>query len=120
AAQRYDQALAVYDDIGNRQGQANSIQSLGHVAYARARYDEAAQRYDQALARYREIGDRYNEAYGLAARARLALATGDRAGAARDMAEAARILTAINLPERAEQLRQEAAGWEPPGLASAG
>jgi tetratricopeptide (TPR) repeat protein len=118
AAERYEQALVVYDAIGDRLGQATSIQSLGDVARMRARYDEAAERYEQALARYREIGDRYNEAYGLAARARLALATGDQGGAVRDMAEAVRILTAINLPERAEQLRQEATGWNATGVVS--
>jgi hypothetical protein len=78
----------------------------------------------EALAVYREIGDRLGEAYGLAARARLAAATGDQNGAAADMAEAARILTAINLTERAEQLPQEAAGWaagwEATGRASSG
>ena len=120
AAERYEQALAVYRDIGNRWGQANSIKSLGHIAYSRARYDEAAERYEQALAVYREIGNRFNEAYCLAARARLAVATGDQDGATRDMAEAARILTAINLPERAEQLRREAAGWETNRMASPG
>lgn len=114
------EALAVYDDIGNRWGQANSIKSLGDVARMRARYDEAAQRYDQALAVYRQIGDRLGEANSMASRARLAVAIGDQSGAAQDMAEAARILTAINLPERAEQLRQEATGWEPRGMASSG
>ncbi|MGH8902733.1 MAG: tetratricopeptide repeat protein [Egibacteraceae bacterium] len=114
------EALAVYRQIGDRLGEAYSVKGLGDIARMRNRYDEAAERYEQALAVYRQIGDRLGEAYSVASRARLALAVGDRDGAAQDMAEAIRILTAINLTERAEQLRQEAAGWDTPGAASPG
>jgi hypothetical protein len=69
-----------------------------------------------ALAVSRQIGDRRGEANSIAARARLALATGDREGAEADMAEAARILDTLHLTERAEALRREAPGWDTPDL----
>ena len=66
----YDQALALYRDIGNRLGEANALKSLGNAARMQHRYDDAIAALDQALAVYRDIGDRHREANASEASAR--------------------------------------------------
>jgi Tfp pilus assembly protein PilF len=56
ARQRFDQALKIYRDIGNRLGEANCLQGLGHVHQALNENEAARQRFDQALKIYRDIG----------------------------------------------------------------
>jgi hypothetical protein len=69
----------------------------------------------QALPIYRQIGDRLGEANTLVSRARLAIATGERASAVAEMAEAIRIYTAINLIQWVKTFQAEAATWETTG-----
>ncbi|MCW5978729.1 MAG: tetratricopeptide repeat protein [Bryobacteraceae bacterium] len=62
ARELYQQALPLYRAIGDRQGEANGIKSLGDVAGMQDRYEEARELYQQALPLYRAIGDRLGEA----------------------------------------------------------
>ncbi len=59
---RYNEALALYRRIGNVDGEANCILSLGYVASARSDHDTAVNRYDEALALHRGIGNVAGEA----------------------------------------------------------
>jgi tetratricopeptide (TPR) repeat protein len=62
ARARYDAALPIYQEIGDRLGEANCIQRLGDVHVQLAEYPQARARYDAALPIYQEIGDRLGEA----------------------------------------------------------
>ena len=106
------QALPIHREIGARLGEANAMQALGDVARMQARYEEAAEYYGQALPIHREIGDRLGEANTRVSRARLAVASGERASADTEMAEAIRIYTAIGLTEWADTFQAERDGWE--------
>jgi len=58
ARARYEQALSLYLEIGDRRGAANCIRALGDVYLRLPEYADARARYEQALPLFREIGDR--------------------------------------------------------------
>ncbi len=62
ARARYESALEVYREIGDRLGEANCIWALGQVDRMLSRNESARARYESALEAYREIGDRLGEA----------------------------------------------------------
>jgi len=59
---RYEEALPIYRQIGDRLGEANCMKALGDVHRMLAEYDAARVRYEEALPIYRQIGARYSEA----------------------------------------------------------
>jgi tetratricopeptide (TPR) repeat protein len=62
ARARYQEALPLHRQVGDMQGEANTIWSLGDVASARSDYDTAQGRYQEALPLYRQVGDMLGEA----------------------------------------------------------
>jgi CHAT domain-containing protein/Tfp pilus assembly protein PilF len=54
----YEQALIVYREIGDRHGEAASLNNLGVCYKAVAEYERAIDYYEQSLAISQEIGDR--------------------------------------------------------------
>ena len=62
ARQRFEQAQAIYETIGNRLGQANCMSDLGEVHRMQGDYEPARQRYEQALTIYEAIGNRLGQA----------------------------------------------------------
>jgi tetratricopeptide (TPR) repeat protein len=58
----YQQALLIYQEIGDRLGEANTLKAIGDVLQFLKRSDEALQRYETALSFYRDIGDRFGKA----------------------------------------------------------
>ncbi|MBY0508360.1 MAG: tetratricopeptide repeat protein, partial [Bryobacteraceae bacterium] len=58
----YQQALPLYQQIGDRLGEANCRQALGDVARMQARYADAFDLYQQALPLFQQIGARLGEA----------------------------------------------------------
>ena len=75
ARNRYQQALAIFEELGDRAGMAATYGQLGVLAQARGDYDTARNRYQQALAIFEELGDRAGMAntyhnLGILARAR--------------------------------------------------
>jgi tetratricopeptide (TPR) repeat protein len=54
----YQQALKIYQEIGARLGEANTLKAIGDVLQFLDRTSEALERYEQALAFYRDIGVR--------------------------------------------------------------
>ncbi|NWG21091.1 MAG: tetratricopeptide repeat protein, partial [Chloroflexi bacterium] len=58
----YQQALALFREIGAKLGEANVLQAIGDVQQFRKETDAALASYQQALALFREIGDRLGEA----------------------------------------------------------
>ncbi len=65
AWQSWQQALAIYREIGDRRGEAYSLGNLGNAYYSLGRYTEAIKYHRQSLEIKREIGDRRGEAASL-------------------------------------------------------
>ena len=63
----YDQALALFRAVGDRLGEANTLQALGDVQNFRKEIDAALESYCQALDLFRAVGDRLGEANTLKA-----------------------------------------------------
>jgi tetratricopeptide (TPR) repeat protein len=62
ARARYEEALPIYQAIGARLGEANTIKRLGEVHVRLAEYEAARARYEEALPIYQAIGVRLGEA----------------------------------------------------------
>jgi tetratricopeptide (TPR) repeat protein len=62
ARARYEQALPLYQQVGDVLGEANCIQSLGDIALARSDHDAARARYEQAQPLYQQAGSVLGEA----------------------------------------------------------
>jgi tetratricopeptide (TPR) repeat protein len=60
--QRYQAALAIFEELGDRSSVALSYHRLGILAHVRGDYDTAEQRYQAALAIFEESGHRDNAA----------------------------------------------------------
>ena len=61
-AERYEAALPLYRKVGDLQGEANCIKSLGNIALDRSDHEAARQRYEAALPLYRKVGSVLGEA----------------------------------------------------------
>jgi len=55
---RYQQALTIFEELGNRAGMANTYHNLGILAQARGDYNTAHTRYEQSLSIFEELGNR--------------------------------------------------------------
>ncbi|MCZ8200503.1 tetratricopeptide repeat protein [Microcystis sp. LE19-55.1A] len=65
ALQSWEQALQIYREIKNRQGEANSLGNLGIAYGSLGQYQKAIEFYQQSLTIAKEIGDRQGEANSL-------------------------------------------------------
>ena len=65
ALQSWQQALTIYQEIGDRQGEGNALCNLGIAYYSLGQYQQAIDYSQQALTIAREIGDRCREVYAL-------------------------------------------------------
>jgi tetratricopeptide (TPR) repeat protein len=61
-AGRRRRALTLYQDLGGRRGEANTLRNLGRVRYATGDYPAATGLQERALALFRELGDVQGEA----------------------------------------------------------
>ncbi|MDJ1168552.1 CHAT domain-containing protein [Roseofilum sp. BLCC_M154] len=61
----WEQALALYREMGNRQGEAASLGNLGLAYQSLGQYQRAIDFYEQSLTLAREIGNRQGEASSL-------------------------------------------------------
>ena len=65
ARDNYDQALAIFQDLGDRNGEASALNNLGTVYRSLGQYPQARDNSDQALAIFQDLGDRDGEAKAL-------------------------------------------------------
>jgi CHAT domain-containing protein len=65
ALQSGEQALTIYREIGDREGEANSLGNLGNAYHSLGQYQKAIDFYQQSLEIERKIGDRLGESISL-------------------------------------------------------
>ena len=65
AQQRYQEALALFQEIDEKSGIAMALTNIGEILCFRGELDEARAMHEEALAMNREIGDKSGEAYDL-------------------------------------------------------
>ena len=92
------EALHLFRESGDRQGEAISMNNLGLIADIRGDYDEAERLYNESLAIKREIGNRQGEAASLDNLGRIARNRGDWDEAERLYRESVRIKNEIGIP----------------------
>ncbi len=63
--QSWQQALVIYQEIGDRRGEGSGLGNLGSAYYSLGQYQLAINYHQQHLTISREIGDRSGEFYGL-------------------------------------------------------
>ena len=88
--------------IGDRFGQADTLDSIARACTLLGRYDEAIANYRKALQMYEEFGDRYYEAGTLDSLGDTYFAVGDLESAAQAWRDAAAVLDELSLREAAE------------------
>src|SRR5579859_18045 len=62
ALRQYHQALTLFQQVGDRLGEANTRQAIGDVQQFQADYAAALDSYQQALTLFQQVGDRLGEA----------------------------------------------------------
>jgi predicted ATPase/DNA-binding XRE family transcriptional regulator len=82
ARARYEQALEIYRELGDRQGIANSLNDLGNVHGLQGDYATRRSLQEQSLALFREVDDRSGIAGALFQLANVASVEGDHVAAA--------------------------------------
>ncbi|MEU3787837.1 hypothetical protein AB0E89_46295, partial [Streptomyces sp900129855] len=92
-------ALALYRDLGNRNGEANALKNLGPVQAALGDTEEGARTLTAALALYRDLGNRNGEAEALNHLGTLALSERDLVTAHSCHEQALGIALEIGAPE---------------------
>jgi Flp pilus assembly protein TadD len=85
-------------EIGDRGGEAASLNNLGNIALSRSDLAEAERLYRESMAIFREIGDRGNEALLLNNLGINAAIRGDLAEAEKLWRESVRIKREIGVP----------------------
>ena len=78
----YEESVALWRDLGDKQGMAATLDNLGNVALAQGAYGRASDLYEEGLALRRELGDRLGIAVTLDGLGNVALAQGDYGRAA--------------------------------------
>jgi DNA-binding SARP family transcriptional activator len=71
ASSYFEQSLKIFDEIGDKQGQALALSGLALVDTLNGDYDKALARYVRAIAGFREIEDVASEAYTLKSMAQI-------------------------------------------------
>ena len=82
AADAHERALEIYQQLGNRLGEANAMIDLGRVRFMSGDVPGAADGQAPALEIYRQLGNRPGEANALIELARVGVMSGDFSGAA--------------------------------------
>jgi tetratricopeptide (TPR) repeat protein len=77
ALESYRQALGLYQAVGDRLGEANTLKAIGDVQQFRDERDAALESYRQALGLYQAVGARLGEANTQASLSRLHLLNRD-------------------------------------------
>jgi tetratricopeptide (TPR) repeat protein len=63
AVKNYEHALNLYQQVGDRLGEANVLQTMGEVQLLHDDLDGALKYFERALVLYRQVGSKLGEAY---------------------------------------------------------
>jgi tetratricopeptide (TPR) repeat protein len=88
ARKRYEEALPLYQKVGDLLGEANCIRSLGDIALERSDHETARKRYEEALPLYQKVGSLQGEANCIKSLGHIALARSDHETARKRYEEA--------------------------------
>jgi len=94
-----DQALTLFEQLGDREGQAHTWDTLGLARHSLGHYADAVDCYQRALALYRALGDRYEEAGTLSRLGDTHRATGGLDAARAAWQQAAELLSELHHPD---------------------
>ncbi len=98
ALSRYEEALGLYRQVGDRLGEANVLKAQGNLALAQGQTASAVQWLDQAVTIHHAIGDLYSEAADRYYRALAYLAWGKIPPAREDLRFAEAVFRRLGLP----------------------
>jgi class 3 adenylate cyclase/tetratricopeptide (TPR) repeat protein len=71
-----NQALAIYEELGNLERQGSTLNNLGVIAYRRGRWAESVDLYERAQEVWERAGDRWSAAFAIVNRAEVLLDQG--------------------------------------------
>ena len=94
-----EQALAAVRELGERNWEAATWDSLGYIHDQLGNHERAVACYERAVARYRELADRFNEAATLDHLGDTQHSAGDIQAARRTWTSALRIIGEIDHPD---------------------
>jgi tetratricopeptide (TPR) repeat protein len=98
------EALTVVEEIGDRRGEADTLDSLGYIHHQLGHYQHAVDCYQRAFELFERLGDRYYQADVLTHLGDARLAAGDNTAAADAWRRALAILDELDRPS-ADQVR---------------
>ncbi|HEY2690672.1 MAG TPA: tetratricopeptide repeat protein, partial [Streptosporangiaceae bacterium] len=111
-----EQGLAAIREVGDRNGEAAALDSLGYIHGGLGDPGRAADCYQRAIGIYRELADRFNEADTLVNLGDLWSRAGDSEAARRSWADALAIFDEIGHPDGDEvRARLDGSGRPPAG-----
>ena len=58
ALKDYEKSIAIYEEIGDKQGIAKGLSNIGNIYYSQGNYPRALEYYEESLAIFEEIGDK--------------------------------------------------------------
>jgi DNA-binding SARP family transcriptional activator len=99
-----EQSLKMFDEIGDRQGQALALSGLALVSTLNGDYDAALTRYEQAIAGFREVEDVVSEAYTRKSMAQISADRFEYAAAERMLDDALSIAHKLGAPRLTAQV----------------
>lgn len=99
-----ERALAATQELGERNWEAATWDSLGYIHHRLGDHGRAVSSYERAIGIYRDLADRFNEADSLDHLGDARHDAGDARAARTTWAQALRILTEIGHPD-ADQVR---------------
>jgi len=91
----YEQALTLFQAVGDRLGEANVLRAMGDVQQFRKEMEAALASYEQALTLYQAVGSKLGEANVLVAKGQLKLINADQSEAGRLLEQALAIYQTI-------------------------
>jgi tetratricopeptide (TPR) repeat protein len=106
-----EEALAIYEKLGQKRGVAMALHNLASLEWALGRGDHGRARFERALAMLRELGDSVTEALCLPALASALLRVGEPVLAQARLREAFALLTTLEMPREAVFAFEALAEW---------
>jgi len=99
-------ALAIYQQIGVRRGEASTLLAIGLIGQMRVDIEPVVEAYLSALLIFKQIGDQHGEARSLYLIGTLAMERGKPAEAFEPLSRAAELFDMLGMEEQARAARE--------------